>query len=132
MFKLSFTLIGALQLINKMGNLIPADKMLRKLTLRFERDVKKATVVGVSGFARGTITHSIKYDHGEVMSHEDYYPFIEYGTYKMMARHMEGRTKVTGWDASYGAFHYTAKKFWDSSGDIMRDIVTKIEGVWRK
>lgn len=104
-----------------------ASMLIRDLTLSFERQVKKATVVDF-GRARASIVSSIRPMQGEVSTNVKYFPYIEEGTSKMEARHMEGSSKMLG----EGAFSYTARKFKSTATSIVRKVAVSMERNWRR
>tara|TARA_Y100000310_G_C20514878_1_gene730680 strand:+ start:133 stop:537 length:405 start_codon:yes stop_codon:yes gene_type:complete len=73
----------------------PAEDGVRKIAIRLEAETKKATVVD-TGRLRASITHRPLGMGAEVGSNVKYASFVEYGTDKMAARHMEGGRKVLG------------------------------------
>ena len=130
MIKLS--LIGAEAMLRKLSpktGIISdgASRLLKDLTLAFERDVKKATVVD-TGRLRASITSNVSGTQGEIMTNVKYAPFVEYGTRYMEARHMEGASKVLG----EGMFHYVTANFKRTADGIAQKVATIIEGRWRK
>jgi HK97 gp10 family phage protein len=68
---------------------------LTDVTLKVEAKAKKSTVVD-TGRLRASITHKIGEQSAIIGTNVNYAGFIEYGTSKMKARHMEGSTKVLG------------------------------------
>ena len=86
----------------------PLDNGIRKITLYYDGLVKKATVVD-TGRLRSSIHHELNPKRASVGSNVQYAQFIEYGTAKMEARHMEGSSKVMG----EGMFSYAWGKLKD-------------------
>ena len=93
--------------------MVPLDKGIKRITLKYEGLVKKATVVD-TGRLRSSISHRY-FDTGfyevgaAVGTNVEYAPAVEYGQQRgrgyMAARHMEGQVKVLG----MGMFAYA----WD-------------------
>ncbi|WP_236886645.1 HK97 gp10 family phage protein [Dehalococcoides mccartyi] len=84
---------------------------------------KKATVVD-TGRLRASIATQISDLSAEIGTNVEYAPFVEFGTSKMEARHLEGSSKVLG----EGMFTFAANnsqedidKFSDEMGKIMSD-----------
>ena len=125
----SFKMIGMAAMLGKLtskNSIKPAsDMLLKELTLAFERDVKKATVVD-TGRARASIVSDIMPMQGEVSTNVKYFPYIEDGTTYMEARHMEGLSKVLG----EGAFHYVARNFKDTAKGLTDKVKTFLESNW--
>lgn len=127
---LSIKLIGAEQLIKKLGSKTikePLDKGIKRIALKMESLTKQATVVGKTGFLKSSVTHSFFPDMAKIGSRMEYASFVEYGTQKMEARHMEGGRKVLG----KGMFTYALEllKSWLGKGEhgIHKDIEAKFE-----
>ena len=100
---------------------------LRKLALKVEALAKKSTVVD-TGNLRSSITHSFGKNEARVGTNVEYAIYVEYGTPKMEARHMEGGSKVLG----QGMMAYTItqmdKDLQDFEVQIIKDVKGKIEG----
>lgn len=73
----------------------PLDNGIRRITLQYDNLVKKATVVD-TGRLRSSIHHELNPKRASVGTNVQYAPFVEYGTSRMAARHMEGSAKVLG------------------------------------
>ncbi len=93
MIGLNFTIIGATKLISTLtsSRVIkgPLDKGIRKITFKYEALVKKATVVD-TGRLRSSIHSEFNPMRASVGTNVFYAPFVEYGTQRMAARHVEG------------------------------------------
>lgn len=109
----------------------PAEAGLKKLATSAKGELVKATVVD-EGIARSNIASApIQYaPFRAIVTHSSgpgssYIPFIESGTSKMEARHMEGGTKILG----EGMFSYVRKwlagKVAEASRHIAKDIEDK-------
>ncbi|MAH45855.1 hypothetical protein CMI37_08490 [Candidatus Pacearchaeota archaeon] len=100
---------------------------LQKLVLKVEALAKKSTVVD-TGRLRSSITHSFGKNEARVGTNVEYAIYVEYGTQKMEARHMEGGSKVLG----QGMMAYTItqmdKDLQDFEVQIIKDVKGKIEG----
>jgi len=123
---LSVKLIGAQKLIQALSSkdtvLDPLMNGIKKITLKLERFVKQSTVVD-TGRLRSSIAHQFGQDYGQVGTNVVYASFVEYGTQKMAARHMEGSTKVLG----QGMFSYGVEKLEDALTDEEKAIAKDIE-----
>ena len=127
---ISLKLLGAQRLLRHTdysGTVRPAAvHLLKNLTMAFERDVKKATVVD-TGRLRSSVMSQIKTNEGFVQTNVKYAPFVEFGTSKMEARHMEGSSKKLG----QGAFSYVEETFKKTARGIAEKVATVLEGKWR-
>lgn len=137
---MTIKLIGAEKLIKSLIKQAtikePIDKELRKLAVSAKGKLIKATVVGLkpkgTGFARANIERTpIQYAQFQaIVTHDSgpgssYIPFLETGTSKMEARHMEGRTtKVLG----EGMFSYVKRWLAGKVADAAKHIAKDIEG----
>lgn len=77
-------------------------KAVRNVTLKAEREIKKATPV-ITGRLRSSVSHVLTAMEAKVGTLVHYAPAVEYGTEKVGARHMEGGRRVYG----IGPFEYT-------------------------
>jgi len=111
--------------LNK-GTKKPVENNLPKLALKIERNVKQATVVD-TGRLRASIVSQATKDSAVIGTNVEYAPPIEYGTYKMEARHTVGGTKVLG----EGMFAYTLRKMAPDLKDFEVNIVKEIEGKFK-
>lgn len=114
----------------------PAQSGIRRIALKLEGEAKKATVVGTpqstgkigyhGGRLRSSMTHKFFEMGAEIGSNVPYASFVEYGTSKMKARHMEGGRKVPG----LGMLGYALKvtKGWikQQGDDIAKKIAERI------
>lgn len=100
---------------------------LKKLTFKVEAFAKKSTVVA-TGRLRSSIASKIGKDSSVVETNVEYAEFVEYGTVKMEARHMEGGIKVLG----QGMFGYTEEKMGgeikEFEQQVLKDIKKRITG----
>lgn len=103
----------------------PVQDGVRKLAVKLEAEAKKATVVD-TGRLRASITHRMMGMGAKVGTHVKYASFVEYGTEKMEARHMEGSSKILG----LGMLGYAlqAIKGWvaQQGNEIAKNIADKI------
>ena len=103
----------------------PVQDGVRKLAVKLEAEAKKATVVD-TGRLRASITHRMMGMGAEVGTNVKYASFVEYGTEKMEARHMEGSSKILG----LGMLGYAlqAIKGWvaQQGNEIAKNIADKI------
>ena len=91
----------------------PLDDGIRKITLHYDGLVKKATVVD-TGRLRSSIHHELNPKRASVGTNVQYAQFVEYGTSRMEARHMEGSSKVLG--EGMFAYAWGQLKDWLSKG----------------
>ena len=102
----------------------PLDAGIKKIALTLEGLVKKGTVVDT-----GRLRSSIFTQYGAttlVGTNVEYAPFVEYGTAKMEARHMEGSAKITG----KGMFAYGLEQLKQKMGDLLKGISIQIDRKW--
>ncbi|KKO08319.1 hypothetical protein LCGC14_0050170 [marine sediment metagenome] len=105
----------------------PLDNGIRKTTLYYDGLVKKATVVD-TGRLRSSIHHELNPKRASVGTNVQYAQFVEYGTAKMEARHMEGSSKVLG----EGMFSYAWGLLLDWLKKGNHDIHVEIDKEFRK
>ena len=114
----------------------PAQGGIKKLALQAKAQLIKATVVGPkptgTGHARSNIAAApIQYAaFTALVTHSSgpgvkYIPYLETGTSKMDARHMEGATKVIGKDK--GMFTYVRTWLKGKVGDASKQMAKDIE-----
>ncbi|MEN8493521.1 HK97-gp10 family putative phage morphogenesis protein [Dehalococcoides sp. THU3] len=118
--------LGAEEIIKALTNkdiLSNVNKELSKLAIKMANRAKKATVVD-TGRLRASIATQMLDLSAEIGTNVEYAPFVEFGTSKMEARHLEGSSKVLG----EGMFTFTVNnsqedidKFSDEMGKIMSD-----------
>ena len=94
---------------------------LKKVTLSIEREAKKASVVD-TGVLASSIYSKSESMRGIIGSPMQYASFVEYGTEKMDARHMEGIMKIFG----TGMFTYALSKLSGYIKDFEKMIADKI------
>jgi len=99
---------------------------LEKLRMWLERTLKQATVVD-TGEARGSVTSTRLVDSIQLGMSVHYAEYLEYGTSKMEARHMEGGQKVLG----LGMFAYTLRKLQQYIGSFVKNADDAIEAEFR-
>jgi len=90
--------------------------------LKVEAKAKKSTVVD-TGRLRASITHQISEQSAVIGTNVGYAEFIEYGTQKMQARHMEGSSKVLG----VGMFTHTVETIGPEIEDYELKVNRQIE-----
>jgi len=95
---------------------------IRKITLELDRTAKMATPVD-TGFLGASITNEIAPEYGKIMIQTDYASFVELGTKKMEARHVEGSKRVYG----LGMFGYAIQVISKKMGDFMKELGINIE-----
>ena len=95
---------------------------IRKITLELDRTAKMATPVD-TGFLGASITNEIAPEYGRIMIQTDYASFVELGTKKMEARHVEGSKRVHG----LGMFGYAIQVISKKMGDFMKELGINIE-----
>ena len=134
MIKLNIKMIGAKVLDKKLQPEAiqkPMADGLKKIAILLERLVKQATVVD-TGILRASITRKVGGSPGKlwakVGTSVEYGKFVEFGTNKMEARHMEGLTKVLG----EGMFTYSLVQLKKKMGGQLRKIGVGIEARFEK
>tara|TARA_Y100000310_G_scaffold2728_1_gene3544 strand:- start:10242 stop:10637 length:396 start_codon:yes stop_codon:yes gene_type:complete len=104
----------------------PLDKQIKITTLKLEAEVKKATPVR-TGRLTGSIFHDFSGDRATVGTNVEYAPYVEFGTQRMEARHVEGGTaRVEG----VGPFTFAIQKL--DLQDVEVALKDKIEKIWGK
>ena len=103
----------------------PLDDGVKKITHALETEVKKATPVDM-GILRSGIFSQFGYDSAKVYTNVRYAGFVEYGTEKMEARHIEFGQRVFG----EGMFAYGLKQLMSKMGDLIHAIGLNIEQKW--
>jgi len=104
----------------------PVNDGIKKATLLLDREVKQATAVD-TGRLRASMTSQFGAGFGQVGTNVAYAPFVEFGTAKMEARHMEGGTKVLG----EGMFAFGLRKLTGKMKELLGDVANAIEARWR-
>lgn len=134
MIKMNIKIIGAQALAKKLKPETiqkPMGDGIKKIAILLERLVKQATVVD-TGRLRASVTHQIsdnpKKLWAKVESLVEYGQFVEFGTTKMEARHMEDSAKVLG----EGMFTYSLGQLKKKMGDELRKMGTKIKAKFDK
>ena len=128
-------LMGAEKLIKSLSSKDtvgkPAEAGIKKLAMSAKAELIKATVVS-EGTARSNIAATpIQYAPFQaIVTHSagpgsSYIPFLETGTSKMGARHMEGGTKIIG--EGKGMFSYVRKWLAGKMSEVARHIAKDIE-----
>lgn len=101
-----------------------AEKALKTLTIRVLGNVIKATVVD-TGNLRSSMAHeflgSLSSRVGTLVEYGEY---VEYGTERMEARHMEGGSKVLG----EGMMAYTLRTMDSDIRQFETEVVKSVEG----
>ena len=122
---IAIQIFGAKKLIDTLQSKLvdkSSSEPFRKLVLKAEAKAKKSTVVD-TGRLRSSISHKIQNKTGIIETNVDYAEFVEFGTQKMEARHMEGSAKVLG----EGMFAYTIRDMADELKDFETKVVSGIE-----
>jgi len=84
----------------------PIKISIKNVTLKYERETKKSIPVQ-TGRLRSSVAHDIHPTYAIVGTAVKYAPFVEFGTSKMAARHVEGGSKrIKG----TGPFTYAMQK----------------------
>ncbi len=122
----SFEIKGIENLAKKLGKEAindPVAEGIKKITQFLHTEVQKATPVD-TGNLRGSITRQITPQFGKVGTFTPYASFVEYGTTRMKARHVEGgQRRVLG----IGMFTYGMQKLQSRIGDFLKDVGKAIE-----
>jgi len=82
----------------------PIAESIKKITMWFETTVKVSTPVD-TGRLRSSITSNIEPESGTIFTNAQYAPYVEYGTSRMKARHVERGSSVR--QLGKGPFTYT-------------------------
>ena len=118
-------LIGLEKIIKGLGEKTIKDPLaagIKKIILFLDREVKPATPVD-TGRLRSSITSKTYPDFGTIGTNVSYASFVEYGTKKMEARHIESGKRVYG----LGMFGYGLKQLQSKIGDFLKGIGEAIE-----
>jgi len=118
----------------------PVENNLSKLALKIERNVKMATVVdtgrlrssiGGGSYRGGSYPKGYGVELGadfiRVGTNVEYAEFVEYGTYKMEARHMEHGYKALG----KGMFGYVVEQMQPDLKDFEVKVAREVEGEFK-
>ncbi len=123
-----FKIIGAGRVQSALHDLVkpPLDEGIKRVTQFLDREIKMATPVQ-TGRLRASITSEIYADFGRVGTNVFYAPFVEFGTAKMEARHVEGSAaRVLG----LGMFGYGMKRLQAEIKTVLRGITEAIRVRW--
>ena len=105
----------------------PVENNLSKLALKIEANAKKATVVD-TGRLRASILRSMPTRESALIgTNVEYAEFVEYGTYKMEARHMVGGAKVLG----EGMFEYVVRQMQPDLKDFEVKVAKETESEFK-
>jgi len=125
----SMKVIGAQEVASALNKGVkkPVEDNLPKLAIKIEANAKKATVVD-TGRLRASILHSMPTRESALIgTNVEYAEFVEYGTYKMEARHMEGGAKILG----EGMFDYVIRQMESDLKDFEVKVVKETEGEFK-
>ena len=103
----------------------PLTDGIKKLVFALEREVKTSTVVDTDRL-RSSVFSKYGDNKGMVGTNVQYAPFVEYGTARMEARHMEGGGKVLG----QGMFSYATEQIKKKMSGFLKEIGAHIEQRW--
>ena len=107
----------------------PLENGIKKLTLKVEREAKKATVVD-TGRLRASISHRFSGTSAAVGTNVQYAEWVEWGTDKSNppneGRHMEGASKVFGLGMLGYAIEATKEWAKERGGDIAKEIANRL------
>lgn len=103
----------------------PLTDGIKKIVFALEGEAKRATVVD-TGRLRSSIFSRYGATEGMVGTNVEYAPFVEYGSEKIEARHMEGGTKVLG----QGMFSFALESIRKKMADFLKNIGVQIENKW--
>lgn len=120
-------LIGKEALLRKLdkGNFKkPVKDSIRKITLWFEATTKASTPVD-TGRLRASVASKIQGQGGEVFTNVQYAPFVEYGTQKMEARHVERGS--SGRILGIGPFTYALERLHSKMGEFLGGLAKGIK-----
>ncbi len=108
----------------------PLGEAVKKITLFLDREVKMATPVD-TGRLRSSITSKVESTPlavwGSVGTNVNYATFVEYGTKRMEAHHVEGgSTRIKG----TGPFTHAMTKLQEKIGEFVKDLGEAIKVKW--
>jgi len=123
----SFQLLGKAALLGKLdkGNFKkPVSTSIRKITMWFQATVMAATPVDKTRL-RSSISAKVEPQSGEVFTNVKYAPFVEYGTSKMEARHVErgSSARILG----KGPFTYALEQLQNKMGQFLGELARGIK-----
>lgn len=122
-----FQLIGATQLLKKLDKRnfkSPVDKSIRKITTWYHQTVVVSTPVDKSRL-RPSISMRVQGQTGEVFTNIEYAPFVEYGTRKMKARHVDRGSSARR--LGKGPFTHALEQLHHKMGAFMGDLAQAIK-----
>jgi len=124
---LKFEVVGVEALLRKLSKdnfKQPISDSIKKMTVWFEANVKVSTPVD-TGRLRSSIAARINPQEGQVFTNVKYAPFVEYGTHKMEARHVERGSSAR--KLGQGMFSYTLEQLQNKMRDFTNDLVKSIK-----
>lgn len=129
---IKFELLGKEALMRKLDSnnfKRPISESIRKLTLWFEANVIVSTPV-ITTRLRSSVTSKIEPQGGAVFTNVEYAPFVEYGTKRMEARHVERGSSARR--LGIGPFTYVMEKLLPDkmrnfSGEIVKKLKARFE-----
>lgn len=124
-----FELIGKEALLRKLdkGNFKkPIAGSIRKITLWYHRTAQAATPVDMNRL-RPSVSAKYGPDSGQVFTNVEYAPYVEYGTHKMEARHVErgSAARIKGKDQ--GPFTWALRQLHDQMGQFLGELAKGIK-----
>ena len=122
-----FQLIGKANLLKRLDKRKaskPVAQSIRKLTHWFEATAKVSTPVD-TGRLRSSIASEVKPHTGQVFTNVQYAPFVEYGTRKMEARHVDRGSSVRR--LGKGPFTHALEQLHHKMGAFMGDLAQAIK-----
>ena len=123
----SIALIGKAALLGKLdkGNFKkPVSDSIRKITIWYHRTTMAATPVDKNRL-RPSVHYNIAPQGGEVSTNVEYAPYVEYGTSKMEARHVQrgSSARILG----IGPFTYALEQLHNKMGQFMGELARGIK-----
>ena len=105
----------------------PLEAGIKKITLLLDRFVKQSTPVDTNRL-RSSIHSEVKPLYGKVGTIVPYAPFVEYGTARMDARHVNPGSQVRIFGE--GMFSAGSKLVMEKFPDLMKEIGVAIQSKW--
>ena len=117
-----------LRRLNKRNAEKPIAQSIRKITMWFEATAKVSTPVD-TGRLRSSVASKVEPHAGAIFTNMQYAPFVEYGTQKMEARHVEKGSSARR--LGKGPFTYTLEQLQQKMrsflGDLAHGIKVRLE-----
>ena len=127
----SIALIGKAALLKKLEKrnfTKPVAGSIRKMTMWFEATTKASTPVD-TGRLRASVASKVEPKGGAVFTNVTYAPFVEYGTRKMEARHVQrgSSARILGMGMFTYALEQLNQKMSQFMGELARGIKVRFD-----